>query len=262
MSTNQKIVAIVPARGGSKSIPRKNLRLLGGFPLLAYSIAAGLQSALVDRVLVSTDCPEIAGIARAFGAEVPFLRPGEISGDTATDFPVFEHALRWLEEQEGYLADFVVQLRPTSPLRPPGLVDQAIEALLGHPGADSVRGVTPSGQNPFKMWRIEQGVLHPLLQTEWPEPYNMPRQALPDTFWQTGHIEVIRRETILVKKSLTGDVILPCVTPPEYAIDLDNLYQWDYAEHVLANWNLEVVTPEKTNHAKTLSGSWRIVPYT
>ncbi|MBX2889316.1 MAG: acylneuraminate cytidylyltransferase family protein [Saprospiraceae bacterium] len=243
MPVHPKTVALIPARGGSKSIPKKNIRLLGGAPLLAYSIAAGLQAKWVDRVLVSTDSAEIAEVALAWGAEVPFLRPAELAEDTTTDFPVFEHALRWLEENEGYRADIIVQLRPTSPLRPPHLVDEAIELLRNAPDADSVRGVTPSGQNPFKMWRIESGMLQPLLALDLPEPYNQPRQALPDTFWQTGHVEVMRRETIIQKHSLTGDVILPCVVPPEYAIDLDNLYQWDYAEHVLAKWDLEIVAP-------------------
>ena len=243
MIRKPEIVALIPARGGSKSIPGKNIKPLGGMPLLAYSIAAGLQAQLVQRVLVSTDSAEIADVARAWGAEVPFLRPADLAEDSTTDFPVFEHALHWLAENEGYIPDIIVQLRPTSPFRPPGLVDSAIRALLENPEADSVRGVTPSGQNPYKMWRIEQGLLHPLLQTEWPEPYNMPRQALPETYWQTGQIEVIRRETILQKKSLTGDVILPCVISPEYAIDLDNLYQWEFAEQVLEKWNLELVLP-------------------
>lgn len=243
MIRKPEIVALIPARGGSKSIPGKNIKPLGGMPLLAYSIAAGLQAELVQRVLVSTDSAEIADVARAWGAEVPFLRPADLAEDSTTDFPVFEHALHWLAENEGYRPDIIVQLRPTSPFRPPGLVDSAIRALLENPEADSVRGVTPSGQNPYKMWRIEQGMLHPLLQTEWPEPYNMPRQALPETYWQTGQIEVIRRETILQKKSLTGNVILPRVISPEYAIDLDNLYQWEFAEQVLQKWNLELVLP-------------------
>lgn len=242
---DQKILALIPARGGSKSIPGKNIRLLGGAPLLSYSIAAGLQSGYVGRVIVSTDSPEIAEVARAWGAETPFLRPAALAEDATTDFPVFEHALQWLAEHEGYYPDIVVQLRPTSPLRPTRLVDEAIELLLQHPAADSARCVTPSGQNPFKMWRIENGQLQPLLHSDLPEPYNQPRQALPETFWQTGHVEVIRYKTIMEKKSLTGDLILPCIVHPEYAIDLDNLYQWDFAEHVLAKWGLERVRPVK-----------------
>ncbi len=251
MVGNQKIVAIVPARGGSKSIPKKNIRLLGEAPLLAYSIAAGLQSAYVDRVIVSTDSEEIAEVALAWGAEVPFLRPSTLAEDATTDFPVFEHAVQWLEANEGYHADLVVQLRPTSPLRPPRLLDEAIEILSRRPEADSVRCVTPSGQNPFKMWGIERGHLQPLLHLNLKEPFNQPRQSLPETFWQTGHVEVIRYETIVLKKSMTGEVILPCIVSPEYAIDLDNLYQWDYAEHVLTKWNLDLVLPPAAENLKS-----------
>lgn len=250
MVGHQKVVALIPARGGSKSIPKKNIRLLGNAPLLAYSIAAGLQSEYVDRVIVSTDSEAIAEIAQQWGAEVPFLRPSALAEDATTDFPVFEHALRWLENNESYHADFMVQLRPTSPLRPPFLTDEAIRLLARHPAADSVRCVAISGQNPYKMWRTQNGFLQPLLQTDLPEPYNQPRQALPETYWQTGHIEVIRYETIAFKKSLTGNLILPCMVPPEYAIDLDNLYQWDYAEHVLAKWNLDLVLPQAIESAK------------
>ncbi len=241
---HQKIVAVIPARGGSKGIPMKNIRPLGNLPLIAYSIAAGLQSKYVDRVLVSTDHPEIAAVARTWGAEQPFLRPAELAEDEVTDLPVLEHTLRWLETTEGYQADLLVQLRPTSPFRSPGMVDQAIETMLASPGADSLRGVCPSGQNPYKMWKIQDGYLQPILQYDYPEPYNMPRQALPETYWQTGQIEVIRRNTIMEQKSLTGVNIIPWVLPAEYAIDLDNLYQWDFAEHVLENWNLELVLPE------------------
>ena len=244
MSENKRIVGIVPARGGSKSIPRKNVKLLGGIPLIAYSIEAGLRSKYLDRVIVSTDDPEIAAVAREWGAEVPFMRPAELAGDLATDLPVFEHALRWLEE-EGYGCDAVVQLRPTSPFRPPACVDEAVEVLLSG-NADSVRGITPSGQNPYKMWRIEDGMMQPLLDSEFAEPYNMPRQELPDTFWQTGHVEVIRTATILEMGSMTGHRIAPYVLDPAYAIDLDNELQWKFAEYVLDHWKLEIVKPNSS----------------
>src|SRR5262249_7126007 len=117
------VVAIVPARGGSKAIPRKNVRLLGGVPLIAYSIEAGLTARTVDRVIVSTDDEEIAAVARRFGAEVPFMRPAALAGDSTPDLPVFQHALDWLDAHEGYRPEIVVQLRPTSPLRPPDCVD-------------------------------------------------------------------------------------------------------------------------------------------
>ena len=126
--TKLEVLAVVPARGNSKSIPRKNIRSLGGVPLIAYSIAAGLQSRAVTRTIVSTDDEEIAAVARQYGAETPFMRPEEFSRDETLDFPVFKHALEWLAEHEDYHPDVLIQLRPTSPFRPPELLDQAVSA--------------------------------------------------------------------------------------------------------------------------------------
>jgi CMP-N-acetylneuraminic acid synthetase len=164
-----EVLAIIPARGGSKGIPRKNIRLFAGYPLIAWSIAAARQARLVTRTIVSTDDAEIAAVAREYGAEVPFLRPSELAQDQTPDWPVFEHALRWLDEHEGYRPQIVVQLRPTSPIRPPWCVDEAVRILLDHPDADCVRGVVPAGQNPFKMWRMDAqtGRLQPLLNPAW-----------------------------------------------------------------------------------------------
>lgn len=239
-----KVLAIVPARGGSRSIPRKNIKLLGGIPLIVYSIAAGLQARTVERVIVSTDDPEIADIARQWGAEVPFLRPRELAEDDTPDLPVFQHALRWLAEHEGYVPDVVVQLRPTSPLRPPDCVDQAVEILLGNEQADSVRGVVPSGQNPFKMWHIQDdGSMRPLLDTEFEEPYNMPRQKLPPTYWQTGHIDAIRYATIMAQGSMTGQHIRSLVLDARYTIDIDTERDWERAEWMLERLELPFTRP-------------------
>jgi YrbI family 3-deoxy-D-manno-octulosonate 8-phosphate phosphatase len=239
-----KVLALVPARGGSKSLPHKNLRLFAGHPLLAYSIAAGRQSSLVDRVIVTTDDPEIAQAARDYGAEVPFMRPAELAQDDTPDFPVFEHALRWLDEQEGYRPDIVVQLRPTTPIRPPWTVTRAVEILRQHPEADSVRGVVPSGQNPYKMWRIDDaGRLSPLLHSDIAEPYNQPRQALPSTYWQTGHIDAIRRQTLTEKGGMSGDTILPLLLDAAYTVDIDTQRDWARAEMLMLSGALDAVWP-------------------
>ena len=239
------ILALIPARGGSKGIPRKNIRSFAGYPLIAWSIAAAKQSELVTRLIVSTDDEEIAAVAREYGAETPFLRPAQLAQDQTTDLPVFEHALHWLQDQEGYRPEIVVQLRPTSPVRPVGMLDHAIRILLEHSDADCVRGVVPAGQNPFKMWRFagEDKPMQPLLDlTGIAEPYNAPRQILPPVYWQTGHIDAIRVSTIQQKKSLTGDVIYPLVIDPRYTVDIDNLSDWAKYE-ALANSGLEMVTP-------------------
>ena len=244
-----EILAIIPARGGSKGIPRKNIRPFAGHPLLAYSVAAGLQSELVTRVLVSTDDEEIAAVAREYGAETPFLRPPELAQDNTTDLPVFVHALEWLKTHEGYEPEVVVQLRPTSPIRPPSLVDDAIRVLLAHPDADSVRGVVPAGQNPHKMWRLPGGENAPMKNLlDVPgidEPYNAPRQSLPPVYWQTGHIDAIRPRTILEKGSMTGEVIYPILIDPRYTIDIDNLRDWARYEWLARSGELEMITPGK-----------------
>ena len=243
VNSRQEVLAIIPARGGSKSIPRKNVKLLAGHPLIAYSIAAGLQADRVTRVVVSTDDEEIAQAARAYGAETPFVRPASLAGDDVLDFPVFDHALRWLGENEGYRPDVVVQLRPTSPIRPRTSVDESIAIITGDPRCDSVRAVTPSGQNPFKMWRIENGSMVPLIKTDFIEQYNMPRQKLPASVWQTGHVDTMRYETVIEKKSLTGDRILPLMIDPRYAFDIDNQEQWEFAEWALSHWDFDPVRP-------------------
>ena len=242
-----EILALIPARGGSKGIPRKNIRDFAGYPLIAWSIAAGLKSELVTRVIVSTDDKEIAAVAREFGAETPFLRPAEFAQDNSLDLPVFEHALDWLKENEGYVPEVVVQLRPTSPIRPRTLLDDAIRILLDHKDTDCVRGVVPAGQNPHKMWRLpdgENGPMKNLLDVEGiPEPYNAPRQSLPPVYWQTGHIDAIRTRSILEKKSLTGDVIYPIIIDSRYTVDIDNLQDWARYEHLVMTGGLDYVSP-------------------
>lgn len=243
-----EVLALIPARGGSKGIPRKNIRDFAGAPLIAYSIAAGLQSQRVTRVIVSTDDEEIAAVARQWGAETPFSRPAEFAQDATTDLPVFLQALAWLAEHENYHPELVVQLRPTSPVRPVGLIDEAIELMLTNPQADCVRGVVPSGQNPYKMWQIEPDShqLKPLLSLpNLKEPYNAPRQELPKTYWQTGHIDVIRTSTILEKGSLTGDIILPVLIDPHYTVDIDTPADMARYARLMQDPELEPVDPLK-----------------
>ena len=241
-----EILALIPARGGSKGIPRKNIRSLCRLSVDRMEYRGGLQANSVSRVIVSTDDEEIAAVAREYGAEVPFLRPTELAQDRTLDLPVFEHALKWLEDIEGYKPDIVVQLRPTSPIRPKDMVDGAIKILMENPDADSVRGVVPAAQNPFKMWHFNgyDKPLKPLLEVDGiAEPYNAPRQILPPAYWQTGHIDAIRTKTITRKNSLTGDVVYPLVIDPRYTVDIDTPADWAKYEALVYQGGLDMVTP-------------------
>ena len=246
MVNKPEVLVIIPARGGSKGIPGKNIRSFSGYPLVAWSIAAAKQSTSVTRVIVSTDDEKIAAVAREYGAETPFLRPTEFAQDLSTDLPLFEHALHWLAEHENYHPDIVIQLRPTSPIRPKTMVDDSVRILLQHPDADSVRGVVPAGQNPHKMWRLpsaENGPMKNLLAVEGiEEPFNAPRQILPNIFWQTGHIDAIRPSVIL-SGTMSGKTIYPLLIDAKYTIDLDNLNDWMRAEWLVAFGGLEMVWP-------------------
>jgi CMP-N-acetylneuraminic acid synthetase len=229
-----EVLAVVPARGGSKSIPHKNIRAFGSYPLIAYSICAGLTSEFVTRLIVTTDDEEIAAISRKYGAETPFIRPASLAEDLTPDLPVFIHTLQWLVDQENYHPDIVVQLRPTSPLRRVWHIDAAIQRLFEHPEADSVRTVCIPFQNPYKMWKIRgNGTLQALMETEFSEPYNMPRQLLPEVFWQTGYVDAVYSDTIVEKESMTGDVILPLVIPASDWIDIDSMDDWRRGERLL-----------------------------
>lgn len=248
MVKKSEVLAIIPARGGSKGIPRKNIKEFAGYPLIAYSIAAGLHAETVTRTIVSTDDAEIADVAKHFGAEVPFLRPDDLASDQALDLPVYRHALEWLKKNEGYEPDVVVQLRPTSPVRPVDCVDRAVTMLLHNPEADCVRGVVPSGQNPYKMWRMDEAnrKMSPLLHIPGiPEPFNAPRQILPPTYWQTGHIDAIRPDAIMNKNSMTGKTILGMIIDPQFTIDIDTPKDWARSEWLVWHGGLDFVDPAK-----------------
>ncbi|HTX89854.1 MAG TPA: acylneuraminate cytidylyltransferase family protein [Anaerolineales bacterium] len=241
-----EVLVLIPARGGSKAIPRKNIRPFAGHPLIAFSIAAALQAEAVTRLIVSTDDEEIARVSRSYGAEIPFLRPAELAADRTTDLPVFQHALNWLAQNENYRPEIVIHLHATSPVRPCGFVDRAIRLLLEHPDAECVRSVVAPGQNPYKMWHIDEqsGRMIPLLAVQGiAEPYNTPRQLLPPVYLQTGHVNAIRREAIL-GGSMTGKTILPLVVDPRYEVDMDTLADWQRGEWVVAHDTLEMVWPE------------------
>lgn len=229
-----EILAIIPARSGSKSVKDKNIRIMNGRPMLAYSIEHALRSKLINRVIVSTDSPLYQQIAHEHGAETPFLRPAGLSGDSSLDIEVFDHALRWLWEQEGYHADLCVHLRPTHPVRDPEDIDKMLSILLEDPTIDSVRSVSPARQTPYKMWLFagnDPDIMSPLVTCGVPEAYNAPRQKLPQAYMQNACIDVMRTSTILENHSMTGDRIAGYKM--QYDFDIDTEEEFLRAERFL-----------------------------
>lgn len=229
-----EVLAIIPARGGSKSIPRKNIRSLAGKPLIAHSIERARESTMITRVIVSTDDQEIADIARQCGAEVPFLRPSELAQDDTPDWPVFFHALEWLSGREGYRPTLVVHLRPTTPARRVEVMDMAIRRFQERSDVESLRSVSPACYSPYKMWVINaEGWLEPVvLPPGQREPGNMPRQALPPAYQGNGYIDITQPHVILTMKSMTGKRILPFIIQ-EPCVDIDEERDLGLAEHLM-----------------------------
>jgi len=232
-------IAVIPARGGSRGIPRKNIARLAGKPLIAYSIKYSLDCPQIARTIVSTDDSEIADIARKHGAEVPFLRPPELARDDTPDYPVFTHVLEWLREHENYTPELVVHLRPTSPLRPPGLIEKAVAMMMRDTVADCLRTVYETPITPYKMWRMEGKYLKPFAKLEGKESYNMPRQDLPEVFWHNGVLDVIRASTILEKHSVSGTKILPMLMDDSFlTVDIDKPFDLIIAEAAIKKTGL------------------------
>ncbi len=234
-----KVLAIIPARKGSKGIKNKNIQPLNGHPLIAYSIAAAVKSKKIDRVICSTNSEKIAKVARQYGAETPFLRPDRYSQDHSSDIEVFSHCLKWLYKNEGYTPEFVVQLRPTSPIRFLKDIDQGFNIIHRIKDIDSIRSVSEPTTTPYKMWQLDsKGNLEPILSLKNnKEPYNTARQLLPKVYAQTGTLEIIRTNTILTKKSMTGDKIYPLFINQKFFIDIDTMSSMQIAENVIKNTN-------------------------
>lgn len=216
-----KIYAIIPARGGSKSVPRKNIKPLGGFPLLAYSIAAAKLSKKIDRIIVSTDNTGIAAVGRKYGAEVPFLRPAEFASDSSTDYDVLGHVLGWLEKNEKKVPDLFVYLRPTTPLRDPALIDKAIEYLNKKLQATSLRSGHELAEPPQKMFQInKEGFFEGFFPNDpSPDYYDLPRQNFPQAYHPNGYIDIVRVEILKKSGTTYGKKILSFVVPVSTEID-------------------------------------------
>lgn len=238
-----KILGIIPARGGSKSIPRKNIALLAGKPLIYYTIRAAKKSRLLDAFVVSTDDRVIAGTARRFGADVPFLRPKKLASDKSSDIGFLKHALEWLERNRGWKPEIVVNLRPTAPFRTAEDIDRAVRLMLGT-GCDSVRTVSPPNPyNPFKMWMFSgarTAAMRPILPTKYYAKLgtDVPRQLLPRVYWQNGMVDATKAKFIR-KGVIYGQDVRGVVVDSRRIVDIDEPKDLERAGRMLRELKLD-----------------------
>lgn len=234
------VVALVPARGGSKRVPGKNIRPLGGHPLIAYTIAAAQQSGVFGAVIVSTDDEATAAIARHYGAEVPFLRPAEYAGDVSPDIEWIAYTLARLRD-EGRAFDCFSILRPTSPFREADTIRRCWEQFLATPGIDSIRAVEKVKQHPGKMWvrhgeRMAPLLLHPQ-GTPW---HSQQYQALPEVYVQNASLEIAWSRVALEGGTIAGTTLAPFLTTGSEGVDVNDWIDWLIAEELLRQGRAEL----------------------
>ena len=233
------IVAIIPARSGSKGVIDKNVKLLSKRPLLAYSISVAQLVNSIDRIIVSTDSEHYANIAKKYRAEVPFLRPPEISGDNSTDYEWIKHILGWMQKEEGAVPDYLVHLRPTTPLREPKYIEEAIVYLKQNKIATALRSVHEMSETAYKTMEIEKGYLKSICSGEFNlEVTNKPRQQFPKTYVANGYVDICKSSYILKNKELLGDKVIAYMTPPTF--EVDTVEEFSYLEYQLAR-NPEII---------------------
>jgi CMP-N-acetylneuraminic acid synthetase len=232
-SERSEKLALIPARCGSGRIPGKNIKVLNGKPLISYTIEAAQRARFIDRIIITTDSEEIASVAKTCGAEVPFLRPRSISQSDSTEMQFLEHALDWLLEHESYEPDLIVLLYPTSPLRRPESIDAAIQDMIKHPEADSLRSVKLCSDHPYKMWVMAGEYLQPFVKTANQNSHTLSYQLLPTVYIQNASIYITKPRTIREKGSPTGDIIVPFIMDELESLDINTPLDFRFVEMLI-----------------------------
>jgi CMP-N-acetylneuraminic acid synthetase len=238
---------LIPARAGSKRVPDKNIRPLAEHPVMAYTIAAALESDIFSDVIVSTDSEKYAEIARYYGADVPFMRPPELAGDVSPDIEWLEYTLKRLQENGRKYNCFSI-LRPTSPFRLPATIQRAWQAFLAEDGVDSLRAVEKCRQHPGKMWVVRGRRMMPLLPLSPPEqPWHSSQyQSLPEVYVQNASLEIAWTRVVLEERSIAGNVLMPFLTKEYEGFDVNNAYDWYLAEHLVSKGDLQLPAVPKS----------------
>ena len=227
------VVAIIPARSGSKGVPDKNIKLLAGHPLIAYSIAVARLANGIDRVIISTDSEKYAQIARKYGAEVPFLRPAEISGDGSTAYDFIKHALDWMDAHEGHSPTYIVLLLPTTPLREICYIESAIKIIINNDKASGLRSIHEMSETAYKTVEIDGGYMKCICSGSFDvDTANLPRQGYPKTYQPNGYVDIIKSDYVIENGKLFGYRVIAYVTPR--VIEVDTVDDFDYLEYQAA----------------------------
>ncbi|MEN6554391.1 MAG: acylneuraminate cytidylyltransferase family protein [Methanobacterium sp.] len=228
------IVAFIPARGGSKGIPKKNIRKLGGKPLIAWTIEQALKCKCLNKIIVSTDDHQISEISKQHGAEVPFLRPKEIAGDASPTIDAVIHAIDFMENQN-YTPEIVILLQPTSPLRSFQDIETALKIFIKHQKiCNSVVSVSKYDHSPYWSLKMEKGYLKPNFGEEY---FKMRRQDIPHLYMPNGSIYISSTNDLRKFKGFFGDKILPYEMPKERSVDIDTMIDFKLAELILGELN-------------------------
>lgn len=229
---SNKVIAIVPARGGSKGVPKKNIKNLGGYPLLAYSIIASKLCPEIERVIVSTDSPEIAEIAKFYGGEVPFLRPSQYANDKSPNEDFIIHALDYFKNEEGFEPEIIVQILPTTPFRDPKLISMAISEFYTDSNATSLRAVHALPEPPQKMLQMQDGYLVGFFPNDpRPDYHNLPRQTFPTAYQPNGYVDILKTDFVRKTGALFGPRMKGFIT--EFVVEVDAQEQFEHLEYIL-----------------------------
>ncbi|MDJ0817141.1 MAG: acylneuraminate cytidylyltransferase family protein [Desulfobacterales bacterium] len=231
---NLDIVALIPARSGSKRVPDKNIRPLAGHPLIAYTIAAAVESGIFADVIVSTDSEQYAEVVKHYGADIPFLRPADLAGDQSPDIEWMEFTLRQLQ-QSGRSYDCFSILRPTSPFRLPETIRRAWAEFSSQQGVDSLRAVEKCSQHPGKMWVIRGRRMTPLLPLGPAEqPWHSSQYpSLPEIYVQNASLEIAWSRVVFEDRTIAGNVVMPFLTKDYEGFDVNSEYDWRLAEYMV-----------------------------
>lgn len=248
-----EVVALIPARGGSKGVPRKNIRNLNGYPLISYTIAACQISAKISRIIVSTDDKEIADISKRFGAEVPFIRPAELASDVSGDIEFVMHAIEWLQENEKKVPEYLVHMRPTTPLRDPALIDEAIDRIKMTKNSTSLRSAHPAPESPLK-WFVEgdDNTFIPFVNGITNDEANNGRAGFEKVYIPDGYVDILKPECIVNTGLLHGQKMLSYISP--FCTEVDTEYEFGMLEYEVMKKGSEIYDYLEKNYSRYREG--------